>query len=476
MVFERVATLPVSVQTASAWHERPGAFERLTPPWERVEVVLAPPRSPGLPAPPPPPHPGSRVHLRIQIAPGIALPWIAEHRDFIPNELFRDVQIKGPFAQWDHRHMFRALTDSSSELRDRIEFRPPLGVVGRALATAQIMSKLDRMFAYRHATTIGDLAMHARWAAHPRRRVLVSGASGVLGKPLCAMLTTGGHTVIPLVRAPRKASENEVAWDPSTLQGSGDPGGIDMNALERARVDAVVHLAGENVASGRWTPDFKRRFHDSRIRGTRLLVDALSRLSLPPTVFVCASGTGYYGDRDDEALDESSAPGHGFLSDVTTAWEREASLAQSRGIRTCLLRIGPALTPKGGMLKSLLLSYQFGMGGKLGTGEQFIPWIGIDDCLAALHEAMMNPALKGAINVVSPRPVRQLEFAKVLGRVLSRPLLGGTVSTIAARAMGEMARECLFASANIRSLALTHAGFEFRHPELETCLRHVLGR
>ena len=476
-VFEQVSVLPVSAERAFAWHERPGAFERLVPPWDAVEIE----RVEG----PPPPKPGSRVHLRIGLAPGIKVRWVAEHRDYEFGRLFRDVMINagaaGPFAAWDHRHMFRDLAgvgggDGTSELRDRIEFRLPMGALGRALGLSFTRAKLNAMFAYRHAITRHDLAMHARFSSRPRRRVLVSGASGILGTPLCALLSTGGHEVFRLVRPPRVSSENQIAWDPGA-------GTIDHAALARTRVDAVVHLAGENVNpgwTGRWNESFKRRFLDSRVRGTRLLVDAVTKLSEPPEVFVCASGTGYYGDRGEQTLVESDGPGDGFLSDVTLAWEREAMVASSRvggaGVRTCVLRIGPTLTPRGGMLASLLASYRMGLGGRLGSGEQFVPWVGLDDCLAAMHECIMNPGLRGPINVTSPNPVRQMDFARTLARVLGKPLLGSPLTRGMPRLLGQMGQECLLASTRVHPAALVSAGFVFWQPELETALCHILGR
>ena len=270
-----------------------------------------------------------------------------------------------------------------------------------------------------------------------------------------------------LVRSEPAAGDRAIRWDP-------DQGKLDLAGLEA--IDVVVHLAGENIASGRWTAEKKARIRDSRVKGTRLLSETLSRLTQPPRVLVAASAIGFYGDRGDELLTEVSPRGSGFLAEVCQEWEQATQPASQRGIRVVNLRFGVILSPAGGALAKMLTPFRMGVGGKIGSGRQYMSWIALDDATGAVQHALANGSLHGPVNGVAPRPVTNLEFTKTLGRVLVRPTILPMPVFAARLAFGEMANELLLASARVEPSALVKGGYVFGHPDLEGALRFLLGR
>lgn len=297
--------------------------------------------------------------------------------------------------------------------------------------------------------------------------IMVTGSTGLVGSALIPHLARGGHSVPRLVRSKKRLAQDEVGWDPAT-------GAIDTAGLEG--LDAVVHLAGESIASGRWTSDKKAKIRDSRVNGTRLLAETLSRLAKPPKVLVSVSAIGYYGDRGEETLVEESGPGIGFLAGVCRAWEAAAEPAAQSGIRVVHPRIGVVLSPVGGALRMMLPPFKMGIGGKIGSGEQYMSWISLDELIGVIQHVLTVETLAGAVNAVAPRPVTNLEFTKSLGRVLSRPTMMPLPAFAARLALGEMAEELLLASARVEPARLLASGYKFRHPELEGALRHLLGK
>ena len=295
-------------------------------------------------------------------------------------------------------------------------------------------------------------------------RILVSGSSGLVGSALVPFLTTSGHSVTRLVRS--SPGKDEARWDPAA-------GTIDAASLEGH--DAVVHLAGENIAE-RWTPERKARIKDSRVKGTRLLAETLGRLAQPPKVLVAASAIGYYGDRGDALLREDSASGSGFLAEVAREWEAATAAAATKGIRVVNLRSGVVLSPRGGALAKMLLPFKLGLGGVVGSGKQHWSWIALDDLLGIILFALNTETLKGPVNAVSPKPVTNSEFTKTLGRVLWRPTIFPMPAFAARLALGEMADELLLSSTRVDPAKLVAAGYPFRFPELEAALRHLLRR
>ena len=296
-------------------------------------------------------------------------------------------------------------------------------------------------------------------------KILVSGSHGLVGKALMRSLTDDGHEVVRLVRGERSFGSPEVEWQP-------DQGRIDTEHLEG--FDVVVHLAGESVASGRWTKEKKRAIRDSRVKGTLLLSESLARLSQPPSVFITASATGYYGDRGDELLNEKSPPGIGFLPDVCINWEGATAPAVEKGIRTVYARFGIILDAKGGALPKMLTPFRMGIGGRLGDGKQWMSWIALSDVIRALKFLIADTSTRGPVNFVSPSPVTNAEFTKILGRVLSRPTLLPVPAFGARLAFGEMADELLLASQKVEPAVLADRGFLYTWPTLEPALKHIL--
>lgn len=298
-------------------------------------------------------------------------------------------------------------------------------------------------------------------------KILVSGSHGLVGKALIKSLTNDGHEIVRLVRHERSAGALEIEWHP-------DQGRIDAQHLEG--FDAVVHLAGESIAAGRWTDDRKREILESRTKGTSLLSESLARLSRPPSVFVSASAIGYYGDRDDELLTETSAPGTDFLAGVCVQWEAAAQPAVDKGIRTVFARFGIILDTNGGALAKMLPPFRMGIGGKVGDGKQWMSWIALDDVIGALKFLIADNSVHGPVNIVAPNPVTNGTFTKSLGRTLSRPTLFPVPAFGARLAFGEMADALLLSSQKVKPSVLEDKGFLFNWPTLEPALKHILSK
>ena len=452
---ERTTTLPVSPEEAFAWHERAGAFERLAPPWERLDVLE---RSQGI-------RDGARTVLRVHVGP-VATKWVAVHRDYIAARQFVDEQVEGPFAHWVHRHLFEPIGPDATRYTDRIEFAPPFGTLGAAAGMWLARPRAERMLAYRHETVRADLAAHHRFRDRAPIHVAITGASGLIGSALTPYLSTGGHRVTPVTRKP--GVPNAIHWNPAT-------GAIDAGAFEG--LDAVVHLAGENVGV-RWTAERKRRMWDSRVGGTRLLAETLARLERPPRVLVSASAMGIYGDRGDEWLAEDAVPDgppSDFFVELGREWEKATEPARDAGIRVVCVRSGLILTPAGGALAHMLPPFRLGVGGPIGNGRQWVSWISMDDEIGALHHALFTEDLSGPVNLVAPQPVTSREFAGTLGRVLHRPAVIPAPAPALKLLFGEMAETALLGSQRLSSARLAASGYTFRHEGLEQALRHVLG-
>lgn len=304
-------------------------------------------------------------------------------------------------------------------------------------------------------------------------RILVSGASGLIGSALVRRLTQadgpsgaapGPHAVVRLVRSEPRPDGSEIRWDPGTGQ---------LSAASLDGFDAVVHLAGENIA-GRWTADKKARIRQSRVQGTSLLCHKLAQTASPPRVLVSASAVGYYGDRGDQELDESSPAGSGFLPEVCRQWEEATQPAAAAGIRVVNARFGMVLAARGGALARMLPLFRFGLGGRLGSGRQYLSWIALDDAVEAIRFLIVTPTLRGPVNLTAPQPVTNREFTKALGRLLRRPTLLPAPAFALRLAFGEMANAMLLCSARVRPRQLLESNFEFRNPMIEQALQRAL--
>lgn len=281
-------------------------------------------------------------------------------------------------------------------------------------------------------------------------KILLTGVGGLVGSALTPLLTAGGHTITRL--------SHTQPWP------------------ELAGHDAVVHLAGENIATGRWTPEKKQRIRDSRVEVTRRLSETVAKLASPPRVLICASAVGYYGNRDDEVLREDSAPGTGFLAEVCRDWEAATKPAVDAGIRVVNLRFGVILSATGGALAKMIPPFKLGLGGVVGNGRQWTSWIALDDAAGVIGHALADETLRGPVNVIAPQPVTNREFTETLGRVLRRPTMFPVPAFVLRLALGEMADALLLSSQRVEPAKLVASGYKFRFPELEGALRHLLGK
>ena len=378
---------------------------------------------------------------------------VSRHIDYDPPHMFADELVRAPF-RWRHVHRFEAV-DGGTRMTDTVETSLP-------------DTALRRAFAYRHRQVADDLAVHHDLAARHTGAVTVAvtGASGLVGSALCALLTTGGHRVLRLVRgAPR--GDNERRWNPD------DPGPDLFSG-----VDAVVHLAGASIA-GRFTPAHKAAVRDSRVRPTRLLAEALAHAHPEgPHALVAASAIGLYGpQRGGELLAETAARGDGFLADLVADWEAAASPAETAGVRVVRVRTGIVQSPRGGTLRLLRPLFLAGAGGRIGDGTQWLSWIDLDDLTDIYLRAILDDRVAGPVNAVAPAPVRNAEYAATLARVLHRPSVVPTPPFGPRLVLGaEGAAEMALASQRVEPAELKRLGHRFRHPALEASLRHQLGR
>ncbi len=432
-----------------AWHTRPGAFNRLSPPWSPMRVIS---------------EAESLADGRARLGLPGGLAWVADHQPdgYDPPRRFVDqIGAEGMASlparaviRWRHTHDFEEVDDRHTRVIDRVETTVP----GFALRA---------MFAYRHRQLADDIAAHRRAADQGLSRVTVAitGASGLVGSALAAFLSTGGHRVIRLVRhSPDTPSERQ--WNPA------DP---DPQLL--AGVDAVIHLAGASIA-GRFTDAHRRAIRGSRIAPTRRLAELIARSDHRPAALVCASAIGYYGyDRGDEQLTEDSVRGEGFLADVVADWEDATTPAEQAGVRVVRVRTGIVQSPRGGTLRLLRPLFAAGLGGRIGDGRQWLSWIGIDDLVDIYHRGLWDTELSGPVNAVGPQPARNIDYTRVLARVLRRPAVLPVPRLGPRVLLGDQgARELALANQRVIPTRLVQSHHPFRHPGLDDALRHLLGR
>ena len=448
------SSFPCSARDLYDWHARPSALERLIPPWEKTSVIS---RQGGI-------APGGRAEIRLHVGP-FPYRWIASHVDDIPGVMFRDIQEKGPFASWTHTHNFSDTADGA-QLEDRVEFSLPGHALLPGWVKGRIHRLLERIFRYRHALLREDLALHASCSRTPLR-ILVTGASGVLGRALLPLLSTGGHQVWTLVRRRPAPDSNEIYWDPA--------GGV-IDAWALPELDGVIHLAGEYIGLGRWSVAKKQKVINSRVLGTALLANTLAAMPVPPKVFLSASAIGFYGENSRQELEEDAAAGSHFISHICNLWEKSANPAREAGIRTVLMRIGIVLTPRGGALKQLLGASPGGFFRSFGEGRQYVSWIGLDDAIGAMLHCLVNPSLCGPVNIAAPYPVTNREMMQTVAKVLHRPLLPPLPAWFLKALYGQMAKEILLSGCHASVAKLTASGFNFRDPAMEGLLRRQLCR
>jgi uncharacterized protein len=522
-VFERRTVVPHPRSLVFAWFTRPGALVRLTPPFagsvrrepEGIDVGSLARLGVGAP--------GS-LGLGLESATGLAktalpfrmpewfapeVPWTARHTALEPDRMFRDEMASGPLKSWVHTHSFEDLAPGEADTADgrpgcavvdHVEYELPAGAVLRRGGSVwsragrwtedRFEAELDRQFAFRRRQLLGDLDFHAAHANHagsgPQDRgltIAVSGASGLIGTQLCALLTGGGHHVLRMVRSggaragQHQRPESTIDWDPAA-------GLLDREALRG--VDVVVNLAGETIA-GRLTEAHRAEVLQSRVATTGLVARTLAELADDgrPRALVNGSAVGYYGAEagagpDGAGLDEATPPGEDFLADVCQQWERATAPAARAGVRTAMVRTGLVQTPAGGILQQLLPLFLVGAGGPIGTSKDKDPWqswISIDDIVGLFAHAALTDTVEGPLNGTAPHPVRARELAATLGSVLHRPSAVPLPSAAPTALLGSEGNRLLVeADQRARADRALASGYAFRHPDLESALRHVLGR
>ncbi len=458
-IYTKKTLIDVPVETLFAWHEQPGAIERLTPPWAPMEVLSR--QGDGV-------KKGVKVSFRLKIL-NIPRVWNAEHVAYEKNAMFRDVQTKGPFTQWIHTHRFIPNDDRSSFMEDHVEFKLPMGILSRPFY-GYARREFNRMFTYRHQVLKYDLEHHIN--RHRKLNILISGASGTIGSILVPFLRTCGHRVIQLVRHP----SDPPAGNPGLDQVFWDPYQEEIDAKTLPRIDAVINLNGVDISRGRWTERQKKRIIDSRVIPTRFLVKLMSQMADRPEVFISSSAIGFYGDRSDEELSEDQGQGDCFISDVCRDWEAASLPAEDLGIRTVRLRIGIVLTPAGGALERMAPAFRLGCGVRLSHGKQYMSWISMEDTLSGILHILNHKKIDGPVNLTAPHPVTNREFSNQLARIFSKKAFFVMPEWVSSLLWGQMGRETLLASARVPPSKLQASGFRFRHESLESALKTTLGR
>lgn len=458
-VFVRKTTIHAPVSSVFSWHARDGAVNRLTPPWAPLELVARKGR--GI-------DHGVEVTFRIKIF-GIPMKWEARHIGYKENKMFRDCQIKGPFADWEHSHLFHEKSTDLTVMEDQVRFRLPFGIFSLPF-NGYAQRQLERVFFYRHQVLKYD--MEKRVGQMQKQRILISGGSGTIGKALISFLETCGHEVIRLVRDPRVHAQKDrpkdvLYWDPYKNI-------LDMDTV--GPVDAVINLNGVDISKGRWNLRQRAKILDSRVISTRALVEKMKRMPHPPSTFISASAIGFYGDGGNRILTEESQPRDCFISRVCRQWEDASFGAMEAGIRTVQLRIGVVLTPAGGALERMYLPFLMGFGTRLSHGAQYMGWIGIEDVLGGIFHILANKRIRGPVNLTAPEPVTNGEFTRTLARVLGRRAPFVLPRALVLALWGDMGKEMLLASTRVMPEKLIESGYRFVHPRLEMALGHVLGR
>jgi uncharacterized protein (TIGR01777 family) len=441
MNIRRESTVLAPAQFVYDWHTRDGAFERLMPPWESVELL----ESDGG-------FENREVVVKMKRF-GVPIRWVAKHVEAVPGQRFVDEQLSGPFKRWRHSHVFESLGNNRTKMIDDISCALPLSVLSHGVAGGQVKRDVSAMLAYRHAIVGHDLALLAQYPLPPQV-IGITGASGLIGRALVPFLTAAGHKVRHLVRKKRPDWRHECCWDPEV-------GILD----DFSDMTMLIHLAGESIAAPiRWSQKKKNRLVRSRVRATQALVQQLETTPHQIHTFICASAIGIYPDST-QAMTESSASGEGFLSTLVRDWEAMCNPIRDK-VRVCNARFGVVLHPNGGMLKRLLPLMRAGMLGRIGDGQQFLSWVALDDAIRAIYMMMANASLSGPVNVVSPTPQLQLAWVKEWAKASFRPAMVPLPEPVVRGVMGEMGHELLLKSQHVVPSVLNGINFEFQCPTM----------
>ncbi|MFZ9689033.1 MAG: TIGR01777 family oxidoreductase [Phycisphaerales bacterium] len=453
--FTRSSPMPASRADLAHWHMREGALQRMLPPWEDVDVVQAPvPMVDGAIA---------EFVLHKGLLP---LRWVARHEQVDPATGFVDLQVRGPFRRWRHQHRFEE-RGATSAITDDIQYELPLPPLGSIVGGWMVRGALERAFRFRHRRLANDLQRHRECAALAGMCVGITGASGLVGRQLQAFLTTGGTSVKRLTRGSASASRGEIQWN---------PGGERVATAPFGSLDAVVHLAGANLADERWTPQRKAVLRDSRVAATRHLCELLAGLERKPRVLVSMSGIGYYGTEHGRTVDERDGAGEDFIAALARDWEDATRPAVEAGIRVVLLRAGMVVTAAGGAVAKMRTPFLFGAGGPVGSGRQGISWIAADDLLGMIATAIVDERWSGPVNAVAPESVEQRAFARALGRSLRRPAFAPLPAAVVRMMFGEMGESLLLRGQFARPSRALELGFRYDFGQIQDALDFELGR
>ncbi len=442
--------LPFPLEEVFAWHEQPGAFTRLLPPFSKVKLLTPEHRL----------QQGDQVEFRHTLLGDLGITSIHEITYVEKNDCFVDEQLKGPFRAWNHLHKFRKKSENETIIEDIIRYKLPLESFLGHLTNIKVAKILRKIFYYRQDIIKQDLEFQKKYP--PKKwHILMTGSSGLVGSSLKALLETMGHIVTPVKRH-MQTHKSGVFWDIENQK-------MDLNPEDH--YDAVIHLAGENIA-GFWSEAKKEAIYKSRILSTRLLVRSLNELTHPPKVYISASGINYYPQST--FLDETSGPGSGFLTDVINDWEAEAE-ALNKEIRKVFMRSGVVLSPAGGMLQKLLRAYKMGLGTIIGSGEMKLSWISVDDLIYAYTHVLYSEHLSGPINATSPHSVSQKEFSKLLAKLLKKPHFLKVSASLLSLLFQDMGKEIFLADFDVKPQKLLSDNFSFAYPKIENALKHLLG-
>ncbi|NOJ32808.1 MAG: TIGR01777 family protein [Candidatus Nitrosocosmicus sp.] len=464
-MFVKRSLIPCDVNTLFDYHKQNGALERLVPPWSGLNVVS---QKDGI-------NNDAISIFRIEFGP-IRLKWVSKHFGYIHNKQFQDKMIKGPFKKWVHTHSFIPQDENQCIIEDRINYTPKFGQIGSKILHKNIQNYLNQLFIYRYRILVDDINLKKRTVGKGKK-ILITGSHGLIGSALIPLLTNiGEHKVTRLARG----SSNKIKDFPSNTDKQQeviywDLESKKLNLRELENFDIIIHLSGENIF-GRWTNTKKRRILDSRVQSTILLSESLSKLSNPPSLLICASAIGYYGNRPNEILTEESSSGDGFLSKVCQEWENATKTATKAGIRVVNTRFGVVLCPKEGMLQKLLPPFKMGLGVSIGNKEHYINWVSIEDVIKSIFYLITDDSIHGPVNIVSPNLVTNMEFSNILNKIFNPKLSISINPKITKIIFGQMADELLSTNSHVLPKKLLKKGYKFVNPDLEETVRFLVGK
>lgn len=464
-VFVKRSRIDSPAADVFSYHMHPGSLDRLIPPWSFLRVIQESDHLKN----------ESLAILELKFGP-IKIRWISQHKGYVKNIQFQDEMTHGPLQKWVHTHSFSPDSNGECIMQDRIEYSIFPILNNLAFVNKRLQNYLNQFFEYRHELLKNDIKLFRQISQYKNKKVLVSGSNGVIGSALMPLLkTVGNHDITRLIRPSSLSSTStasvlnnskEIIWDPSIQK-------IDLEAMNG--FDTIIHLGGSNIL-GRWTKSRKNAIRNSRLQSTKLICESILRLEKPPNTFICASAIGYYGNRGQEILTEESAAGRGFLSDLCKDWEGLSEPLVSKGIRVVHLRFGLVLTPQGGLLNKLMMPSLLRMGLKIKCENPFLSWISIEDAIRIILFAMSNYQITGPINVVSPKPVRMMEFVKAISNVFKIKFNLALNKNILKLVIGEALDEVILSSSFVLPKKIKSFGYQFVNTDLEQCLHSLLGR